>query len=138
MMRSIKVKDYMTDYVLSFDPETELFKAIKALRQRQVTSAPVIDKEGKLVGVLAQWNCLGRMLHGSYFEEVGGSVRDFMCTDMITTKPEDDIVDVADAMLERQWHYCIPVLDGSRLVGVLSCSDILQMVYDFESGPKSS
>lgn len=135
-MRSIKVKDYMTDYVLSFSPETGLFKAIKALRQRHVSSAPVVDKEGVLVGVLGQWDCLGRMLHGSYFEQAGGVVRDFMTTDLISASPDDDIVDVADAMLERQWHNTIPVLSGGKLVGVLSGSDILQMVYDFESGRK--
>ena len=34
-MKSIKVKDYMTDYVLSFSPEDDLFRAIEGLRQAQ-------------------------------------------------------------------------------------------------------
>ncbi len=137
-MRSIKVKDYMTDYVLSFSPDTGVFKAIEALRQRDVSSAPVLDKEGKLVGMLSQWDCMQRMMHGSYFEEVGGQVQQFMVTDWMSAQPGDDVVDVADTMVAREWRHAIPVLEGSRLVGVLSCSDILKMVYDFESGRQSA
>tara|TARA_R110002167_G_scaffold30636_2_gene101210 strand:- start:12853 stop:13398 length:546 start_codon:yes stop_codon:yes gene_type:complete len=131
-MRSIKVKDYMADYVLSFKPETDLFKAIDGMRQRDVSSAPVVDNDGALVGILAQWDCLRRMVHGSYFEEAGGPVRDYMQTELFSISPEDDVLDVAEMMVERQWHPAIPVLKAGKLVGVLSCSDILQMVRDFE------
>lgn len=137
-MKSIKVKDYMTDYVLSFSPDMRVFNAIETLRQRDHPSAPVLDKEGNLVGMLSQWDCVQRMMHGSYFEEVGGRVQQFMVTDWVSASPGDDVVDVAETMVARQWHHTIPVLEGSKLVGVLSCSDILKMVYEFESGRQTA
>ena len=84
--------------------------------------------------MLSQWDCLRKMVHGSYFEEVGGQIRDFMLTDLIQTKPDDDLVDIAELMVERQWHQGIPVMEGQQVVGMLSCSDILTMVYEFEKG----
>ena len=73
-------------------------------------------------------------MHGSYFEEIGGQVQQFMLTEWVSASPGDDVVDVAETMVAKKWHHAIPVLDGTKLVGVLSCSDILKMVYDFESG----
>lgn len=133
-MKSIKVKDYMNDYVLKFSPTDDMYRAIEGLRQRDVSSAPVVDKEGKLIGMLSQWCCLRSLVHGSYFEEVGGQIGDFMQTDLVTAGPDDDIVDVAEMLVERQWHHGVPILDGERLVGILSCSDILTMVNEFEKG----
>ena len=56
----------------------------------------------------------------------------------MSARPGDDVVDVAEIMVARQWHYPIPVLEGAKLVGVLSCSDVLKMRYDFESGRQSA
>ncbi|MEH6652306.1 MAG: CBS domain-containing protein [Motiliproteus sp.] len=132
----------MTDYVLSFNPKTDLFRAIEGLRQRNVTSAPVLDKDGYLVGVISQWDCVRGMVHGSYFEEAGGLVDSYMAQDPMTAYAEDDIVDVAEKMISRQCHYSIPVVvdtaAGKKLSGVLSCSDILEMVYRFESGKQTA
>ena len=137
-MRSIKVKDYMTDYVLSFSPQTELYKAIEGLRQRHASSAPVLDKEGRLVGMVSQWDCLRGLVHGSYFDELGGQVSEFMRTELLSASPADDIVDIAEAMVAQQWHAAIPVVEGQQLVGILSCSDILKMVHEFEQGKKTA
>lgn len=141
-MRSIKVKDYMNDYVLSFGPKTDLFRAIEGLRQRKVTSAPVLDKDGYLVGVISQWDCVRSMVHGSYFEEAGGLVESYMSQALLTVHADDDIVDVAEKMIARQCHHSIPVVTdtaaGKKVAGVLSCSDILEMVYRFESGKQTA
>ncbi len=131
-MRSVKVSDYMTDYVMTLSPDTDLFTAIGIMLERKISGAPVVDEEGTVVGTLSEWDCLQRILHGSYFEEVGGKVGDLMKTEFMSIGPNDDIVDVAEQMTKQNWHRSMPVLDNGKLVGILSCPDILKVIYDFD------
>jgi len=131
-MRSVKVSDYMTDYVMTLTPGTNLFNAIGTMLERKISGAPVIDADGKVVGTLSEWDCLKRILHGSYFEEVGGRVGDYMQTDFLSISPNDDIVDVAESITQKGWHRSMPVIDNGKLVGILSCPDILKVIYDFD------
>ncbi len=131
-MRSVKVSDYMTDYVLTFTPDTDLFTAIGTMLERRISGAPVVNDAGMVVGTLSEWDCLKRILHGSYYEEVGGKVGDYMRTEFMSIAPNDDIVDVAEAMTQKKWHRSMPVLENGKLVGILSCPDILKVVYDFD------
>lgn len=64
--------------------------------------------------MLSQWDCLRRIVDGSYFEQAGGQVRDYMLTELISARPDDDVIDVAQAMVERQWHHAIPVLGAGN------------------------
>jgi CBS domain-containing protein len=125
----------MNTNLVTFTPDMELFKAIDILLKRHISGAPVLDKEGKVVGMLSEWDCLKRILHGSYYEEVGGSVKDYMRTleDVHRIGPNDDIVDVAEAMTQKGWHRSLLVLENERLIGILSCPDILQVIYDFDT-----
>ncbi|OMH36143.1 CBS domain-containing protein [Motiliproteus sp. MSK22-1] len=131
-MRSVKVSDYMTDYVMTFTADTDLFQAIGTMLERKISGAPVLDKEGNVIGILSEWDCLKRILHGSYYEEVGGTVGDYMQTEVLTISPNDDIVDVADNITKKGWRRSIPVMDNGKLVGILSCPDILKVIYDFD------
>ncbi|WP_207062815.1 CBS domain-containing protein [Motiliproteus sp. SC1-56] len=131
-MRSVKVSDYMTKYVVTFTPDTDLFKAIGTLLERKISAAPVLDKEGKVVGILTEWDCLQRILRGSYHEEVGGRVGDCMSTDVHCIAPNDGVIDVAETMTAQGWRRSMPVMDNGKLVGILSCPDVLRVVYDFD------
>ncbi len=134
-MKSVKVRDYMNTNLVTFTPDLSLFKAIDTLLKRHISGAPVLDKEGKVVGMLTEWDCLKRILHGSYYEEVGGQVKDYMRTleDVNRIGPNDDIVDVAETMTQKGWHRSLLVLENERLVGILSCPDILKVIYDFDT-----
>ncbi|HEY5717522.1 MAG TPA: CBS domain-containing protein [Motiliproteus sp.] len=134
-MKSVKVKDYMNTNLVTFTPDTELFKAIEILLKRRISGAPVLDKEGNIVGMLSEWDCLKRILRGSYHEEVGGQVRDYMSDgeDIHAISPNDDIVDVADRMTQQGWRRSMLVTDHGKLVGILSCPDILKVIYDFDT-----
>ena len=134
-MKSVKVRDYMNTNLVTFTPDMELFKGICILLERHISGAPVLDKDGKIIGMLTEWDCLKRILHGSYYEEVGGLVKDYMRTEGEINRigPNDDIVDVAEAMTTKGWHRSLLVVENERLVGILSCPDILKVIYDFDT-----
>ena len=60
MLKSIKVRDYMTRNLVTFRPEMDLFTAINRLLEHRISGAPVVDGQGHLVGLLSEGDCLAR------------------------------------------------------------------------------
>jgi len=54
-------------------------------------------------------------------------VKEVMTTDVITTRPDMALAEAAKTMLERKMG-CLPVMDGGRLVGILTESDFVALV----------
>ena len=57
MLKSIKVRDYMTTHLLTFRADTDLYTAIGLLLEHRVSGAPVLDEQGALSGLLAETAC---------------------------------------------------------------------------------
>ena len=58
MLKSVKVRDYMTTDLVTFSPEMDLFRAIDRLLAHRISGAPVLDADGHLVGLLSEGDCL--------------------------------------------------------------------------------
>jgi CBS domain-containing protein len=58
---------------------------------------------------------------------VGATVLDIMTADPVTVTPDTSISDVATLMVEREVGR-VPVMDGDRLVGIISKSDIVRSI----------
>jgi CBS domain-containing protein len=132
-MKSTKISDYMVTNVVSVEPDTDLFQAIGLILKHKIDGMPVIDQKGRVVGILTQWNCLKLILSGSYTDEIGGLVQDVMEKDVHTISPHDDVVDVAAVMNREGWKQAFPVVERGKLVGTISCRDILEVIYDFDT-----
>jgi len=64
-------------------------------------------------------------LHAGYHGAPGGQVRDYMSPAPVAVGPNDTILEVADKFVnERYRRY--PVLDGGRLVGVISRREVMR------------
>jgi len=125
MLKSIKVRDYMTSDLVTFTADMDLFRAIDRLLVNQISGAPVLDEHGNLVGLLSEGDCLKGILAGSYFEEVGGTVASVMTVVVETIDADADIVKAAEHFI-RMRRRRLPVIDEGRLVGQISRRDILR------------
>lgn len=137
MFKSIKVRDYMTRDLVTFNEHMDLFKAIDQLLAHRISGAPVIDAAGHLVGLLSESDCLRSILSGSYFEEVGGSVSSVMSVVVETIDADADIVKAAEHFIQKGRRR-LPVVDEGRLVGQISRRDILRAVkaYNEHGAPR--
>ncbi|MEZ5524116.1 MAG: CBS domain-containing protein [Pseudomonadales bacterium] len=135
MLKSIKVRDYMTTQLVTFQPETDIFKAISTLKEHRISGAPVLDHNGQLVGILTEGDCLTAIIKDIYYTEAGGKVGDFMTTEVSTIGPDDDIVDVA-VEFQKQRRKRFPVIEDGELVGQISQRDILRAVLDIAQHPE--
>ena len=129
--KSALVKDYMSGKLVTFTPDTDVLDAIHELLQHRIAGAPVIDDHGNLVGMLSEMDCLDAILSSTYNESGLGHVGAYMTSDdLVVTTTACDVVDVAQRMMEHKMRR-LPVVDGKRLVGQITCRQILQAVKNF-------
>ena len=125
MSRSMLVKDHMVTNVITLDPDMEILRATQLLIRHDISGAPVLDKHGRLIGVLTERDCMRVTLHADYHGAPGGLVRDYMSAAPVSVSPEDTILELAERFInERYRRY--PVLDGGRLVGVISRREVMR------------
>src|SRR5215813_7169667 len=61
----MKAQDVMTSPVISIEPDATILQAITIMLERRVSGLPVIDKEGRLVGMLTEGDLLRRAETGT-------------------------------------------------------------------------
>ncbi len=125
MLRAVKVKDYMTASLVTFEPGMDVLKAVHMLVENGISGAPVVDEHGSLIGVLSERDCLYVALHAGYHEFHGGKVSEYMSDQVATVEADASIVDVAE-MFIRDDYRRYPVVSNNRLVGQISRHDVLR------------
>jgi len=144
----LKVKDIMSSEVITVSPETEIAQAAKLLLAKRINGVPVVDKTGKLVGILCQSDLIAQqksipipslftLLDGyipltllnrldKEVEKIAATTVDHAMTqNPITVDPDTDIEKVAVLMVEKNYH-TLPVVDRGKLVGIVGKEDVLR------------
>lgn len=129
MLHKILVKDYMTRNLVTLQPDNEVLHAVHTMVEHSISGAPVVDKDGKLVGMLTEKDCMQVILEAAYYSEYGGLVSEYMSSDVETINAEDSIVEVAERFLNKRYHR-YPVMDNNRLVGQISRGDVIRALGD--------
>jgi CBS domain-containing protein len=129
MGQSPKVSDHMSHDPMVFAPDMDIHRAIKALLENRISGAPVLDAEGRLVGILTKKDCLKVAFSASYHRDWGGPVSGFMTREVETIEADASIVQVAAMFLESQFRR-FPVLSGGRVVGIISRHDVLRALEE--------
>jgi CBS domain-containing protein len=121
------VRDYMDRNVATLRPEMDILDAVGFLLEKRVTGAPVVDKSGRLVGILTEKDCLRLIAVGVEGNLPRGSVEAFMSPNPETIPPEMDVYYVAGLFLRRTFRRLLVVEDG-KLVGAITRFDILRVI----------
>jgi predicted transcriptional regulator len=129
----MQIKDYMKKGQLTLDPEMEVLRAAQLLLKSGLSGAPVLDRHGRLVGMLTERDCMQVALHGFYHGEPGGQVKNHMSQDPVHVSPEKSILSLAEMFIIGRFQR-YPVLDNGRLVGVISRQDVMRALAGFYPG----
>jgi len=143
------IKDIMTKNVITVNPEMDIHKLADLFVKKNISGAPVVDKSGKLLGVVKEEGVIfqdkkvhlptfinlsiGFLALGTerYNEEIkkitASNVSSIMEKDMVTISPDTEIEDVATLMIEKEIYY-FPVVDKDNLVGVVTKKDIVRAI----------
>jgi CBS domain-containing protein len=125
-MNSLKVSDYMQLQPVKLTVDMPVATAVDKLLKSTHIGAPVVNNHGVLVGWVSEQDCLASLLESSYYCEQVAIVNDVMQQNVLTVKPEDSIIELAQQMLAPK-PKVYPVIDGTGLlVGVISRRNVLK------------
>jgi CBS domain-containing protein len=145
------VREVMTRDVVTLRPDQPVAEAADVLAGKKIGAAPVVDADGKLVGLLRDEDLivsearlhvptvisflgadlvLPSSLHRFEHElkkAAGSSVGDVMITEFSVAKPDDTLDGLAAEMHDRDITH-VPVVDGGKLVGIVARGDLVRFL----------
>jgi len=152
---SMSARDVMQSEVVTVESSLPAAELEALLDRERISGAPVLDG-GRLVGVVSRADLVGAAAGAegaadallAYYEDAGGAsssrgerarlvgeraaslrVRDLMRTDLVTVAPAAPLREVAAKLTERRIHRVL-VVEGGRLVGIVSSLDVLRPLAD--------
>jgi CBS domain-containing protein len=138
------VKDTMTQNVISIDPGASVLDAARLMLQNHISGLPVVDKDGKLVGIVTEADFLRRTELGTqrrrprwlefvvgpgrladeYAHASGRKVGEIMTPDPCTVSADDSLEDLVELMQRRRIKR-LPVIHDGRMVGIVSRANLM-------------
>jgi CBS domain-containing protein len=139
--------ELMSRSVVAISPDASLAHAIRLMIDHQVSGLPVIDTEGRAVGMLTEGDLLRRVETGTegeasgwfasfflparqaehYVRTHGRRVSEVMTPNMVCVEEDTPLSEVA-ALMQRKRIKRIPVIRGEKVVGIVSRADLVRAV----------
>ena len=130
-LQDIQIREHMTPIkkLITFRQDQKVEDVMSTLINKKISGGPVVDENGKLVGLISEGDCLKEVVRGKYYNtpKDSGTVSDHMAINVITVSPDKDIFEVARMFLELKFRR-FPVIEDGKLVGQVSQSNIMQAV----------
>jgi CBS domain-containing protein len=140
----MKARDVMTSPVVSVGPDDSVSEAARIMLQRHISGLPVIDQEGRLVGIVTEGDFLRRAETGTqrrrprwleyllgpgrladeYTRSHGRKVREVMTADPLTASDDTPLDEIVHTM-EKRGIKRLPVLRGTEVVGIVSRANLV-------------
>ena len=128
MLEKQKVKEVMTKNVITVPPNEDVVFAFEKLMKYKVSSLPVVDDDGILVGIVTATDLGHNLILDKY--ELGTTVNKVMVKDVIYISPEDNLKTAVKKMNEYGADEGIVnqliVLDDHKIRGIISDGDIIK------------
>ncbi len=116
----MRVSEIMTNAAVTDQPDDTLSEAASKMWRQQTGSLLVIDGED-LVGILTERDVLKAVATGANLTDT--RISEVMTKDLVTVGPQTSLREAAKVMADR-WIRHLPVMDGGKLVGVVSQRDL--------------
>lgn len=134
---TVRVADLMTTLVVTASEDTPFHEVVRLLEAHRISALPVLDAEGRVVGVVSEADLLPRADRPPRL-----LARELMTSPAITTTVDQPIQAAARLMVDCGVKR-LPVVDGrGRPLGVLSRGDVVRVLlrddWDVESAWRAS
>ncbi len=152
----IRASDIMTTNLITLSRDMDFASAAKILLDNHINGAPVLDEDGKLVGILCQSDLVAQhkrlpvptlitlldsFIRLSSDKEMEAQARkiaamtvgEAMTSKPITVHPDTSIETVAGLMVDSNLH-TLPVVQDDRLVGIIGKEDVLRTLLSHSKG----
>jgi CBS domain-containing protein len=150
----MRARDVMTADVVSVGPEATVPEIAALLIERRISAVPVLDR-GKLIGIVSEGDLMRRpetdtepgaspwlslftgpgVVPERFAKTHGMTAREVMTRDVVTIEPDATLDEVA-RLLESRRIKRVPVVEGGRLIGILSRANLLHALVARRDGER--
>jgi len=117
--------------IITIGPEQSLQDMVELLVRHNIGALPVLDEHGKLIGIISERDVIRHIAKSGSLGNT--AVHTIMTRNVVVGVPQDDIISVANTMTERRFRH-LPIVEGDRLIGIISIGDILKAQRDTYRG----
>lgn len=116
--------------LVSIGPDNRVFDALKLMAEKEIGALVVVDS-GKVVGILSERDYARKViLQGKSSHDI--PVREIMTDKVLSVRPNQTVEECMALMTDKRIRH-LPVMDGARLIGVVSIGDLVkEMIADRE------
>jgi CBS domain-containing protein len=108
----------MTTHVISVSPMTPVNQLAKILAKNHISGVPVVDKRGKVVGIVSERDLL---------DGKGSQAKSVMNKNVVGVAEDTSVQEIASLMATRH-QKTLPVMRGRELAGIVSRSDVVRAI----------
>lgn len=119
----MRLQEIMETTVDTVRPDEAAERAWERMRQRRIHHL-VVTQGPDIIGVVSERDLGGR--NGGRLRQ-SSSVRDLMTSPVVTARPTTTVRQAANLMRGRSVG-CLPVVDGKRLAGLVTVTDLLDLI----------
>jgi len=121
----VKAKDIMSTTVTTVHEYANVMEVIKLLVEHNVTGLPVVDDEGRLLGMVTEKDILMLLLYDPNVK--GKTVTDLMTTEITHFDEDENLMSIFESLVRSNFRR-VPILSEGRLVGIVSRRDIIKFL----------
>ena len=143
----MKARDVMVTPVITIKPNSSVQEVAKTFLDRRISAVPVVDDQGKIVGMVSEGDLMHRSEAGTerrhswwlraltsddtlaaeYVMAHARKVADIMTRDVITASPDTPLHEIA-TLLEKNSIKRVPIVMDGQLVGIVSRANLIQAI----------
>lgn len=116
------VREAMSNDIHSVPSDATVLDAARAMARGDIGALPVCDEQQHLQGIITDRDITVRVVADA-LDPARTLVRDVVDREVVTVGADDEI-ETAIAMMKRHAVRRVPVMDGSRVIGMLSQADV--------------
>ncbi|MDC7787944.1 CBS domain-containing protein [Rhodoplanes sp. TEM] len=140
----MKASDIMATSVVTVTPDTSVQDVAEILLKNRISGVPVVDPDNRPIGIVSEGDLFRRAESGTgherswwlkllmgretlaaeFVKEHARRVADVMTRELITATPDTPVAEIA-SLLERHHIKRVPIVQGGRLVGLVSRANLL-------------
>ncbi len=130
----IKVSDYMTKDLITFNPNQSVMQVIETLVKHKISGGPVVNERNELLGIISEGDCIKQLNESRYYNMPidDAKVEQFMVKNVETIDGNVNIFDAANKFLQTKRRR-FPILEDGKLVGQISQKDVMKAALKLNS-----
>jgi len=117
--------------VVTIGPQDTIRHALGRLAEHNIGALVVVDGQDAIVGIVSERDIVRALARSEAI--LVEPIATIMTRDVIKGTPQDDLVAVGNTMTEHRFRH-LPIIEGGRLVGIISLGDIVKAQRDQYQG----